>query len=107
MEKSSTSELLGKMDRAPSGRFHLKTIFVAGMGFFTDAYDLFILGTALPIIEAVYHVSDSTTVGLIGASALFGAFIGAILFGQMGSLTEWAGRPFSGSVSWSWEWPTS
>ncbi len=83
MDKSNASELLGMMDQAPSGRFHLKTILVAGMGFFTDAYDLFILGTALPIIEAVFHVTDSTTVGLIGASALFGAFVGAILFGQI------------------------
>ncbi len=83
MEKSKANELLGMMDQAQSGRFHLKTIFVSGMGFFTDAYDLFILGTALPIIEAVYHVTDSTTVGLIGAAALFGAFVGAILFGQI------------------------
>ncbi len=83
MEKSKANELLGIMDEAQSGRFHLKTIFVSGMGFFTDAYDLFILGTALPIIEAVYHVTDTTTVGLIGASALFGAFVGAILFGQI------------------------
>lgn len=83
MDKTNASELLGMMDQAPSGRFHIKTIFVAGMGFFTDAYDLFILGTALPIIEAVYHVTNTTTVGLIGAAALFGAFFGAILFGQI------------------------
>lgn len=83
MASITQNNLLEKMDTARSSRFHIKTIFVSGMGFFTDAYDLFILATAAPIIYSVFAVSNSTVQGLVGASALFGAFIGAILFGQI------------------------
>lgn len=35
---------LADMDGGPTTRNHWKTLFVTGMGFFTDAYDLFIIG---------------------------------------------------------------
>jgi len=38
------------LDEAALSRFHSRAIFVAGMGFFTDAYDLFIIGTATTLI---------------------------------------------------------
>lgn len=83
MEGGGGKGLLQQLDESTSGRFHLKTIIVSGMGFFTDAYDLFILATAAPIIYSVFSVTDTTLQGLIAASALFGAFVGAILFGQI------------------------
>jgi PHS family inorganic phosphate transporter-like MFS transporter len=100
-------KILGRLDKAPTNRFHLKAIFVAGMGFFTDAYDLFAVSTALPLILAIFSITGSTTIfglhslwifsaktfitGMIGAAALFGAFVGALIFGRIGDIR---GRKF-------------
>jgi len=34
---------------------HIKVWFTAGMGFFTDAYDLFIIGAIISTIVNAYH----------------------------------------------------
>lgn len=97
---SEDSDLLDRIDHAPTNRFHIKAIVVSGMGFFTDAYILFITATALPIIMAYFSISNGNNIfgastflglpaaefelGLIGSMALFGAFVGAILFGIIG-----------------------
>ncbi|GGM68473.1 MFS transporter [Thermogymnomonas acidicola] len=56
------------------------------MGFFTDAYDLFAVSTALPLIVSVFGVTNHFTQGLIGAAALIGAVIGALVFGRIGDV---------------------
>ncbi len=38
------------LDEASLSRFHLRAVLVSGMGFFTDAYDLFIIGIASTLI---------------------------------------------------------
>ncbi len=54
------------------------------MGFFTDAYDLFVIGAILPIISVYFGISDkSLTYALISSSALFGAIIGPLIFGPI------------------------
>ncbi|MBU2778835.1 MFS transporter, partial [Acidithiobacillus caldus] len=50
------------------------------MGFFTSAYDLFIIGTALVLIKAEWHLNASE-VGLIGSISLIATFVGAYFFG--------------------------
>ncbi len=77
--------VLAALDSTKVQRFHLRTILVAGMGFFTDAYDLFVISLAIPILVAVYeggHV-DAVAVGLLAASALMGAVLGPLLFGVL------------------------
>ncbi|AAT42678.1 MFS transporter [Picrophilus oshimae] len=80
--------ILNQADRAPTGRFHLKAIFVASMGFFTDAYDLFAISTALPLIvsASVFDVTNHFVQGLVGAAVLIGAVIGALTFGRIGDI---------------------
>ncbi len=39
--------VLAELDNSPLSRFHWKAMITSGMGFFTDAYDLFIIGVAL------------------------------------------------------------
>ncbi len=83
------NNILADADNAPTGRFHLKAIFVASMGFFTDAYDLFAISTALPLIEFQFGLtakSDTFLVGLVGAAVLIGAVIGALTFGRIGDV---------------------
>jgi hypothetical protein len=50
MEKRSGTDLIEELNEAPLSRFHSRIIFTSGMGFFTDAYDLFIIGTASALI---------------------------------------------------------
>lgn len=51
-------------------------------GTLLDGYAIFILGVAMPIIIAEFHI-DPDVVGLIGASLVFGAVIGAGIGGPM------------------------
>lgn len=75
----SVSEAL---NNAPLSRFHTRSIFVAGMGFFTDAYDLFIIGTATTLIAKQWGLTSAET-GLINSITLLSAFFGAIVFGRI------------------------
>lgn len=95
-------KILETLDQARTGRFHIKAIFVSGMGFFSDAYDLFVISTAIPVIAFAFNISatnnifgtqyigpleaSSVETGLIGAMALFGAFAGAMIFGRIADL---------------------
>jgi MFS transporter, PHS family, inorganic phosphate transporter len=42
--QSAGADVLAQMDEAKLSRLHWKIMFISGMGFFTDAYDLFIIG---------------------------------------------------------------
>jgi len=70
------------LDEAPMSRFHLRAVLTAGTGFFTDAYDLFIIGTALALIKVEYHPS-AVMIGLVGSTALLAAFVGSTVFGRI------------------------
>lgn len=69
--------------------FHVQAILVAGVGFFSDAYDLFIIGLAKPAIGVVYFPENGgklpTNVDLaITGVSLIGALTGQVLFGYLG-----------------------
>ncbi len=70
------------LDDAPLSRFHSRAIVTAGMGFFTDAYDLFIIGTATTLIAKQWSLSSSET-GLVNSITLISAFVGAFVFGRI------------------------
>ncbi|HUD69862.1 MAG TPA: MFS transporter [Acidimicrobiales bacterium] len=70
------------LDEAPISRFHRRTVVISGMGFFTDAYDLFVIGTVAAILTTQWHLSTLQTSWVTGA-AILGAFIGAIVFGRI------------------------
>ncbi|MDA8063675.1 MAG: MFS transporter [Actinomycetota bacterium] len=75
-------DLTATLDEAPLSRFHSRAIVTAGMGFFTDAYDLFIIGTATTLIAKQWHLSSSQT-GLVNSITLISAFVGAFFFGRL------------------------
>lgn len=80
--------LAASLDDARLSRFHLRTVLVSGMGFFTDAYDLFIIGIAATLVQEQWNVG---TAGLATLSSvtLAAAFLGAFAFGRFADL---AGR---------------
>ncbi len=68
---------------------HLKIWFTSGMGFFTDAYDLFIIGIVLILLTGPYPTAfhlNTIQEALIGTSALAAAVIGQILFGRIADI---------------------
>jgi MFS transporter, PHS family, inorganic phosphate transporter len=70
------------LDEAPRSRFHHRTVLISGMGFFTDAYDLFVIGTVAAILKTQWSLSTDQTSWVTGA-AILGAFVGAFAFGRM------------------------
>lgn len=88
MAESTSPGITAALDEVPLSRFHRRAVFTAGMGFFTDAYDLFIVGAASTLIAAQWHLSTAQT-GLINSISLLAAFLGAFFFGRVADL---AGR---------------
>ena len=65
--------------------FHFRAILVSGIGFFTDAYDLFVISLTIPILVTLYeggHI-DSFAIGLLASAALIGAVAGPVVFGML------------------------
>ncbi len=77
--------LLQALDEAPISFFHMRAAVTAGMGFFTDAYDLFIIGMALVYLKPEWHLTAGQ-IGLLGSGSLLAAFFGALIFGRLADL---------------------
>jgi MFS transporter, PHS family, inorganic phosphate transporter len=67
--------LIGALDDAALGRFHLRAAVVSGMGFFTDAYDLFVIGVASTLIKLDWNLSTGQ-LALLNAAMLGAACLG-------------------------------
>jgi MFS family permease len=74
-------DLITALDEASLSRFHLRAVLASGMGFFTDAYDLFVIGVASALITKDWNLS-SGRLALLNSTMLFAAFIGAFVFGR-------------------------
>ena len=74
-----------ELDESGITPFHWKIMFVSGMGFFTDAYDLFIIGVVLTLLKTEWNLS-AFHVALVGSTALIAAAIGSLVFGRIADL---------------------
>ncbi|MBV9635841.1 MAG: MFS transporter [Methylobacteriaceae bacterium] len=79
------TDLLARMDEARVTRFHWKVMFISGMGFFTDAYDLFIIGVVMEMLKQQWTISPVEE-GLVTSTALLASAFGAILFGRVADM---------------------
>jgi MFS family permease len=77
--------LIAALDEASLSRFHLRAVLVSGMGFFTDAYDLFVIGIASTLIAKDWNLS-SGQLALLNSTMLFAAFVGALVLGRFADL---------------------
>jgi PHS family inorganic phosphate transporter-like MFS transporter len=59
-----------------------RIVLIAGMGFFTDAYDLFVIGVALKLITSEWKL-DPLEIAVVGATALVSAALGSAIFGRI------------------------
>src|SRR5580693_9703301 len=73
------------LDDAKISRFQIKTMFVSGMGFFTDAYDLFVIGIVVSLLKTQWSLSTSQ-VSWLNSSTLLASAVGAIVFGRIADM---------------------
>ncbi|EGF78798.1 hypothetical protein BATDEDRAFT_20090 [Batrachochytrium dendrobatidis JAM81] len=84
------AQAFAHLDDAKLGWFHLRATLVAGVGFFTDAYDIFVISLAMPMIYRVWYPDVDFVKthphldALVKASTNWGNFIGQIAFGYLG-----------------------
>jgi MFS transporter, PHS family, inorganic phosphate transporter len=76
---------LATLDRSGISRFQLKIMFVSGMGFFTDAYDLFVIGIVVALIKPEWHLSTSQ-VSWLNSATLLASAVGALVFGRIADM---------------------
>jgi MFS transporter, PHS family, inorganic phosphate transporter len=88
MAETRAGDLIAALDEASLSRFHLRAVLVSGMGFFTDAYDLFVIGIASALITTEWNLS-SGRLALLNSTMLLAAFLGACVFGRIADV---AGR---------------
>jgi PHS family inorganic phosphate transporter-like MFS transporter len=80
---------LEEIDNAKFGWFHIRACLVAGIGFFTDAYDLFSINLVSAILGYTYFSSTNANEvptdidSGLKTSAAIGTMFGQLIFGWM------------------------
>ncbi|KAJ7977250.1 Phosphate transporter [Quillaja saponaria] len=85
--------VLDALDVAKTQWYHFTAIIIAGMGFFTDAYDLFCISLVTKLLGRIYyHVEGGTKPGIlppnvsaaVNGVAFCGTLSGQLFFGWLG-----------------------
>ncbi|KAF8049854.1 hypothetical protein N665_2109s0004 [Sinapis alba] len=86
-------QVLTALDVAKTQWYHYTAIIIAGMGFFTDAYDLFCISLVTKLLGRIYyHVEGSPKPGTlppnvaaaVNGVAFCGTIVGQLFFGWLG-----------------------
>lgn len=86
-------KVLNALDDAKTQCYHFTAIIIAGMGFFTDAYDLFCISLVTKLLGRIYyHVDGAAKPGTlppnvsaaVNGVALCGTLVGQLFFGWLG-----------------------
>src|SRR6201996_7109492 len=80
-----TGDVFEALDESKISRFQWKIMFVSGMGFFTDAYDLFVIGIVVALLKPEWHLSVSQ-ISLVNSVTLAASALGAIVFGRVADI---------------------
>jgi PHS family inorganic phosphate transporter-like MFS transporter len=81
-EITISRRLLQQLDEQRTTTGHWKILVTSAMGFFTDAYDLFVIGVVASIITKQWHIA-SYEKSLLSSLALLTSAIGAVFFGRI------------------------
>ncbi|XP_020222935.1 inorganic phosphate transporter 1-4 [Cajanus cajan] len=85
-------QVLNALDSAKTQWYHFTAIVVAGMGFFTDAYDLFCISLVTKLLGRIYYYEGpekpgslpSNVSAAINGVAFCGTLAGQLFFGWLG-----------------------
>jgi len=81
----TTADNFSALDESGISRFQLKIMFVSGMGFFTDAYDLFVIGIVVALIKTQWSLSTNQ-VSWLNSATLLASAVGALVFGRVADM---------------------
>ncbi|KAL4588069.1 hypothetical protein LXL04_000947 [Taraxacum kok-saghyz] len=93
MASNGNLQVLNALDGAKTQWYHFTAIIIAGMGFFTDAYDLFCISLVTKMLGRIYyHKPGSLKPGslppdvsaAVNGVALVGTLAGQLFFGWLG-----------------------
>lgn len=73
------------IDDAKLDIFHFKAAATAGAGFFTDSYDLNVIGTVTLLATPQFHLNGGQ-ISMLTSSTLLAVALGAIAFGRLGDM---------------------
>ncbi|GLJ22776.1 hypothetical protein SUGI_0429040 [Cryptomeria japonica] len=86
-------EVFSALDKAKTQWYHFKAIVISGMGFFTDAYDLFCICTVTKLLGRLYYYDPASgnpgslppnVAAAVNSVALCGTLVGQLFFGWLG-----------------------
>jgi PHS family inorganic phosphate transporter-like MFS transporter len=82
---------LAEVDKAPFGWYHIRACIVAGVGFFTDSYDIFAVSLLTIMLGIVYEqkrkgVLTTPQDTAIKVSTSAGTVIGQLVFGALADI---------------------
>src|ERR1700729_3818404 len=73
------------LDNSRVAKAQLKIMFISGVGFFTDAYDLFVIGIVVSLLKPEWNLSTSQ-VSWVNSSTLLASAVGAGVFGRVADI---------------------
>lgn len=85
--------VLNALDSAKTQLYHFKAIVIAGMGFFTDAYDLFCISLVTKLLGRIYYHQEGDSkpgalpinvAAAVNGVAFCGTLAGQLFFGWLG-----------------------
>src|ERR1700727_2235844 len=85
VSETRTSSQAGSPDQPALPALRKRALLVSGMGFFTDAYDLFVIGIVSTLLKAQWHLGTEQ-LALLNAVMLGAAFLGALVFGRVAAI---------------------
>jgi putative MFS transporter len=81
-DPASAAGILGRLERIPVARWHLKVRVILGIGLLFDAFDLLAISFALPAFVNEWQLSQAM-VGWILSAAFIGQLLGALTAGWL------------------------
>jgi MFS transporter, PHS family, inorganic phosphate transporter len=73
------------LDDSHVTKAQLKIMFISGMGFFTDAYDLFVIGIVVALLKTQW-VMSTNQVSWLNSATLLASAVGALAFGRIADM---------------------